>query len=319
MSDKITDRYVVNVSSILDYMQDPCRWVFKWVENRVPRTEARALRFGKLLHVLFEKHLLGVSVEHALETTRSEWIVKRDQYRTDAPEWQIAQDALDDLKDLWEPMSLWKDRYPFEGDPLEVEKAFEMPHPLDHTILMRGRPDRVQIYQGRIYHIQNRSLAAGVNFPLYLRLQRRSYHEHLYGEAINRAYGGGYGGTFFNLYRKLKYRSKPTKKQEANGEVGTILHTMDEMFWQHPMHIDLSGQLHQHVMLCIYRHAWNMRATEAHYRATGELPPPNERLNGGPYGNREDEYYRVLLGEIDLDNDTIFKDREDTYTTNEEE
>lgn len=318
MSDKVADPYYVNVSSILDYMQDPCRWVFKWVEGRVPRNEARALRFGKLLHVVFERYLLGTPIKAALESVQREWTAKRDQFHTDAPEWQVCQDALDDLKDLWEPMMLWKDRYPFEGDPLEVEKAFEMPHPLDPSIIMRGRPDRVQMYQGRVYHIQNRSLAAGVNFPLYLRLQRRSYHEHLYSEHIAHTYGNC-GGTFFNLYRKLKYRKKATKAQEAKGEPGDVLHTMDEMFWQHPMGIDLSSRLHEHVMKSILYHAWSMRDTEQRYRHDLVLPAPNERLNGGPYGNREDEYYRVLLGEIGLDDNEVFKDREDTYATNQEE
>jgi hypothetical protein len=214
-----------------------------------------------------------------------------------------------------EPLSLWKDRYPFDKAVLEIESPFEFIHPREPQIMLRGRPDRVGIYAGRLYHVQNRSLAAGVNFPLYLELSKRSYHEHLYAEAIAKKYPDyPYGGTFFNLYRKLKYRKKATKAQETKGEPGEIVHQISELFWQHPMGIDLESQLHKNVMGSILDHAVAMIDTEAAYKTHGIIPPPNEKLNGGPYGNTLDPYYRVLTGEIQLSDDTYFKNREDTYS-----
>jgi hypothetical protein len=131
----------------------------------------------------------------------------------------------------------------------------------------------------------------------------------------------GYGGTFFNLMRKLKYRTKITKANPL-GEVKTY----DEMFLQHPMSITVldpdavtssqSGMLHYNVMECVLKHAHQMRMVRDHWLddpVMDALPAPNEDLNGGPYGNSRDEYFRVLIGEIDLMDDRYFKDREDTY------
>lgn len=315
-----TEQYIVNVSSIQDFMQCRFRWVCKWIENRVPVDDARPLRFGKLLHRVYEWHLKdGLPMHEALVAARTDWGTALSKLTPDQPGWQVARDALDDLDQMWEPMMLWADRYPFEVRVLEVEEPFEMVHPGNDSIIMRGRPDRVGVYQNRVYHVQNRSLAGGVNFPLYLELSKRAYHEHLYGEYLAHKYDTRrYGGTFFNLYRKLKYRKKQTKKQEETGQLGDILHPISEIFWQHPMGIDLKSPLHKHVMDSILKHALDMREVERRYRTFGEVPAPNEKLNGGPYGNRLDEYYRVLTGEITLDDPTYFKEREDTYAVVEE-
>jgi hypothetical protein len=329
--------YVVNVSSVQDFMQCRFRWLCKWVENRVPLRDARPLRFGKLLHALYEAHLReGLPMERALARTQMIWGVHLRDATTEEDR-EDAKEALDDLAQMWEPMLLWKDRYKFDLPLLEVEEPFMIrPFP-DQSIVMRGRPDRAGVYDGKVYHVQNRSLASGVNFPLYLELQQRSYHEHLYAEALDRKYGAAnpdgftfpdgqhmehglpYGGTFFNLYRKLKYRKKPTKKQEAAGEPGDILNPVESIFWQHPMGIDLKSELHGHVMESLNRHIDEMRKVEQKYRDYGIVPAPNEKLNGGPYGNRLDEYYRVLTGRISLHDNEHFKDREDTYAPATEE
>jgi len=314
------DLYYVNVSSVQAYMKCPFRWVCAWVENRVPADDARPLRFGKLLHKVYERHQAeGMSMQDALALSRSEWQTLAALTQPDTPDWSVARDALADLEQIWEPMLLWKDRYPFEIPVLEAEAAFTMPHPMDAKIIMRGRPDRAGVHQGRVYHVQNRSLASGVNFPLYLELQKRSYHEHLYGAWLAQKYPQyELGGTFYNLYRKLKYRKKATVKQVAAGEPGDILHPISELFWQHPMTIDLKSSLHEHVMKSLLQHIHAMQETERRYREDGVVPPPNESIHGGPYGNSVDPYYRVLTGEIELSDDQYFKNRESTYAVTEE-
>ncbi len=324
----MSNPYVVNVSSIQDFMQCRFRWVCKWVENRVPLAEARALRFGKMYHKIMEAHQGdGIPMNTVLVNVRDEWKEKIKSLTPDMPDWSAGREALDDLHQLWEPILLWKDRYQFDIPVLAIEQPFRMPHPDDPTIELIGRPDRESLYQNRVYHVQNRSLGAGVNFPLYVELSKRSYHEHVYGHYLaEKWFNYKYGGTFFNLYRKLKYRKKPTKKQleaaEAAGApfetAGDILHPVSELFWQHPMGLDLDSDVHQHVMKCVLEYAREMRATADRYRSSGVIPPPNERLNGGPFGNKLDEYYRVLTGEITLDDPLYFKDREDTYAVVEE-
>ena len=42
-----------------------------------------------------------------------------------------------------------------------------------------------------------------------------------------------------------------------------------------------------------------MKDTEEMWRDFGDIPAPNEFMNSGMYGNRIDEYFRVLTGDID--------------------
>lgn len=304
----MTEAYVVNVSSIQDFMKCRWRWVAKWVENRVPKDEARPLRFGKLLHEVYEEHFLThrpMSV--VIEKQRAKWVDTWEAC-TDPLVKQVAWDAIEDLDRYTEPLSMWQDRYPAEGEPLEVERAFLVKSPLDPTILFKGRPDRMQMLWGQLFHWQNRSLAAGVNFPIYVELAKRSMHEHMYAFYARQAYPKiPYGGTIYNLLRKLKYRGVPTKKDPQ----GKILHSMEEMCWQGM--VSISPEMNDHMMEIMSRTAAEMRFTEMLYREDGIWPLPNETIHGGAFGNSIDPYFRVLNGELSLTNDTVFKNREDPY------
>lgn len=288
------------------------RWLCKWVENRVPRNEPRPFRFGKLFHKLFEAHLKdGLTMEAAIAQAREEWIAEVRQQDPNSPEWV---DALEDLETMEEPLLLWKDQYPFDGPLLEVEKPHLVPFPGDTNIIVKIRPDRVQVRKGKMWHVQHKALAANKSFQTFVELQKRSYHEHIYAEGLVREYPNiPYGGTHFDLYRKLKYRRKPTIKQVAAGEQGAILNPIERLFWQHPMPVDLSSPLHLHVIHSLHQHIVEMREVEWKYRKYGITPAPNEGANGGFYGGTPDEYFHVLVGDYDLSNDEKFKDREDTY------
>jgi hypothetical protein len=313
------EAYVVNISSMKDFYKCRYRWACKWLLNRVPRNDARPLRFGKLLHLIFEDFHLGKgSMGEVIQHRKAEWAEARDAAGLGTPAWSVAQDAIEDLEQMTEPLLLWHDTYQFDIPVLEVESPYEMRHPFDPSIILRGRPDRVAVMDGLIWHVQNRGLAAGTNFGLYTELAKRHYHEHVYTAMIwdrykDRADIRGYGGTFFNLMRKLKYRTKVTKANPL-GEVKRY----DEMFLQHPMSIDLNGSLHYNVMECVLKHARAMREVRDRWLddpIMDALPAPNEDLNGGAFGNSRDDYFRVLVGEISLMDDQYFKDREDTYHT----
>jgi hypothetical protein len=291
--------------------------------NYVPREEPPALGFGKLLHVVFENHFNGMSMAEAIRTARCEWSSVDDPINLETI---IRQGALKQLDDLTEPLLQWTDHYPID-QTLEVEEPFAWE--IRPGFIIKGRPDRVVTIDNRVYHMQNRGLAPAVNFGLYTELAKRHYHEHVYAEALAKKYcdvlSNGdilhdkcfkYGGTLFNLVRKLKYRTKVTKAK-PEGEVKKL----SEMFFQHPMSIDLRGPLHAHVMESLWKHILGMKDTEEMWRDFKDIPAPNEFMNGGLYGNRMDEYTRVLTGEIELGDPHWFKPREDTYavdTTQEE-
>jgi hypothetical protein len=115
---------------------------------------------------------------------------------------------LDAFKDTAEALTHWQDLFSID-ETLEVETPFEFVHPDDSSIVVRGRPDRVVVSMGRIFHMQHRSLAAGRNIAQYTEPAKLDMHELVYAYHLRTKYaakGLSYGGTIFNIIRKLKYR-----------------------------------------------------------------------------------------------------------------
>ena len=310
------EQYRVNVSSIQSFYQCRFRWWCTYVMNRVPIATSPALDAGKLLHTIFEDHFNGVSTLEQAASSRCA------AFRELIPSAHLtaqtsALKAVQTIEDLTEAFPLWEDKYPITK-ALEVEEPFEYTDKVEPWILWMGRPDRVVVIQNGIYHEQNRGLAAGTNFGTYTRLQKRSYHEHLYGEYLMKKYcrpwvkkapaKWTYRGTFFNLVRKLKFRTYVGKKNETTK-------TAAEMFYQQPIPLDMTGGLHQAVMLAARQHVTDMRECERRWREDGVIPAPNEKMNGGFSGNSEDPYFKLLIGEVTLDDNEVFKDREDMYAS----
>jgi hypothetical protein len=289
--------YRVNGTSIADFSQCRYRWVSRWILNRVPRDVAPALNAGRVLHLIFEDALTGQrtmeqAAVHHLALMRSE---------------EASEKAIKIIEGLAEALPLWKDTFEFEIPVLEVEQPFEIEIPKYPGILWVGRPDRVGICNGRLWHVQTRGLAAGQNFGTYLTLAKRHFHEQLYAVALSRKYPQyKYGGTMFNLIRKLLYRTNVGKKNEATK-------TAAEMFFQMPMPVNLASPLHKNVMRDAAYHTSQMQGVEREFRSTGNMPAPNDKLNGGFAGNSIDPYFRVMIGEIKLSDDAFFQDRVDMY------
>lgn len=298
------EEYRVNVSSVMDFYQCRFRWWCKWVKNRVPVATSPALDAGKLLHTIFEGHFknpkLSLQQSAAIEIEefrRGIWL----EHPSAQPS---LNEAITTIEDLYEAFPLWTEQYPVT-ESLEVEEAFEYQDPEIPWLIWLGRPDHVVVCANSIYHRQNRGLAAGMNFGTYIRLQKRSYHEHLYGEVLSKKYKRKklkYGGTLFNLVRKLKFRTNVGKKNEKTK-------TAAEMFFQHPAQYSMQGGLHKAVMFAMRSHVMEMKEIIE----SGRIPAPNEKMNGGYGGNSEDPYFKVLINEISLDDAEVFKDREDTY------
>jgi len=305
--------FPVNISSVKRFHQCRTRWLIEWHLNRVPREGALPLNLGKLVHVAFEKYLLQEepSMEKALRATVSEWIdtltaQKAAGMLTDQ-EFEEGIEAKEALDDLWEPLTLWRDQYPV-GQVLEVEEPFELPHPDDPTVLVRGRPDRMALVFGKLVHIQNRTLAPGINFGMYTERAKRDYHELIYAWAMKQKYPQyQYGGTLMNLIRKLKYRAKPTK----NCPEGKILHSTDEIFGQFMVPM-MDHQIGLAMTNLLYD-ANEMRRVVQQYEEAKIIPSPNRQLDGGPYGNKIDPYFNVFMGKYSVYDDTFFKEKEDLY------
>jgi len=303
----MTEPYIVNVSSVQTFMQCRYRWVCQWVYNRVPRKEQDALMLGQVIHLIFENHARkGISLSEAALDQMN--FLRAGLHLMTPWDRETAETTLTKLNELFEAWPLWHDMYPMDVPVLEAEEPFTIEFPEMPGVVFRGRPDRVCIMSGQVWHVQNRGLAAQMNFATYARLAKRHYHEHLYAEHLARKYArdGDYGGTLFNLVRKLKFRTYVGKKNENT-------RTAAEMFWQHPMSIRLDSLNHRTVMEDLFDHIEEMQRIEMRVRDGGRLPAPNDKLNGGFSGSSEDPYFKLMIGEIRLDDDKWFKNRTDTY------
>lgn len=314
----------VNVSSVQSFASCRFRWWCEWIMNRVPVATSPALDAGRLLHRAFEVHFRdGVPLDVSLQRECAEF--RRLIPAAHPAARPSAYKAVEQMEDLIEALPLWKDTWDFD-EVLEVEEPFEMedyiPHPRSggllggEHIVWIGRPDRVVRTGNLIWHSQNRGLASGMNFGTYQRLGKRHYHEHLYAEGLAKKYPSRkvgrkrvtlkYGGTWFNLVRKLKFRTNVGKKNEA-------VKTAADMFWQGALSINLDSPLHKSVMMTLRQHVAEMIRVKDLWENHGIIPAPNDKLNGGFSGNSEDPYFKLLIGETTLDDPEVFKAREDTY------
>lgn len=301
--------YHVNVSSMQEFAQCRFRWWCKYVMNRVPVAESPALDAGKLLHRIFERHFSGTC--SLVQAASLECAAYREMIALAHSTAQTsALKALSLIEDLAEALPLWEEKFPID-EVLEVEQSFEMQDEENDDLIWLGRPDRIVRIGRGIWHTQNRGLAASMNFGTYTRLGNRHYHEHLYAEAMSKKYCTGkkklkYEGVIFNLVRKLKFRTNVGKKNEATK-------TAAEMFWQGPLNIDLNGPIHRGVMHTMRQHAEDMLWCQRKWEDDEYIPPSNDKMNGGFSGSCEDPYFRVLIGEVQLDDDSVFKNRELMY------
>ena len=299
---RITKLDYISVSSMEDYLDDRLRWCYKWVENRVPRHVSSALVVGKLIHAAFEEHFkTGLPVDMALQN-----LLPKEGAFLDPKE----QKEVDLARSMIEPLAFWKDQFPVE-ETLEVEQPFEFW--LTSGAKFRGRPDRVVKVYGKAFHMQHKTMSAGVRADTFMMLMSEKAHELLYAYYLRKKYaklGLEYGGTIANIIRKLKYRSKPTKAEP----MGKILHTPEEMLFQNAVPIDWES---------VMRAFDEVNDLSIHMDRTLEmylsdkLIPRNRRLDGGRYGNSIDPYTLVAVGELDINDDTFFMDREETYETEE--
>jgi hypothetical protein len=302
------DQIVLNISSVKSFLKDRRRWYYEWVLDRVPRKGQKALTFGKVLHLVFEEHFKAkVSMAEAIDLVIKGQRVIALATKDESEKADIIA-AIEELEGYREPLSMWTDQYPIDKT-LAVEEAYEFPHPKDERIIIRMRPDREAVIFGKVFHVQNRSLAAGKNIGLYTELMQRDMHEMGYGFGLRLKHPEyEYGGTLFNLLRKLKYRSKPTKAEPD----GKILHPVSEMMGQymipaHPEQIVSAMNDLQWV-------AYEMERTVDGIK-NGNWPASSRDMDAGMFGNSKDAYFGVLMGTEDIYDDTLFKPREQMYAT----
>lgn len=197
----------VNVSAVKTFLYDQLDWYYAYVLKRVPRQVSPALQMGTLWHGLLEELAKTSSREAAKEWAFKE--IANDGTFLDV-EFQEQAEHMLNLFDAY------RERYEFE-ETLLIEAPLET-QLLGGPHILVGRPDRVVRYQGKLWHVQNRTLSDRTVMPVYLAAAERDLHELAYAYLIQRHYqlhADGYGGTLMNICRKISKKKLAEDPQSA--------------------------------------------------------------------------------------------------------
>lgn len=195
----------INVSQVKTFLNDQLDWYYVYHLRRVPRRPEPALTLGTVWHAMLEELAKGASRDDAKKAGMDsvEAAVQQMQLEVHSTP-QDVEDLLDDSEHLFNLFDHYEERYEFE-QTLLVEDALEMPLPSSPHILL-GRPDRVVRYQGKLWHVQNRTLSDRTVMHVYLAAAERDLHELSYAALIQNRFNipwEEYGGTLMNICRKV--------------------------------------------------------------------------------------------------------------------
>lgn len=296
----------LNISQAKTYRENPVKWYYRYVLGRESRAAASAaLSVGTAFHTFMEFYPEGMEAATLQISAEYARLVRENH-----------ADAAADLRKEWDQLAAilphWSDRFDFQTLSVETELEATLPSG-KHTLY--GRPDRIAVWSGRLWHIQNRSLAGSKPIATYLKAAILDPHELGYAWLIGQEYpkgswngiefGHSYGGTLFNIVRKL----------QLVGKNGKQLHSPDECFVQE--FIPISPGLVEQNLRGLEQIADEMEAI-----IEGTRPRPylcSDACRLGSYGNSLCSYFPVCAQQADIHDDRLYRDAVDPYALRAEE
>jgi hypothetical protein len=277
----------VNVSAVKTFLYDQMDWYYAYVLKRVPRTTSPALQMGTLWHGLLEEFAKTGSRDAAKEWAFKE--IAKEGVLLDV-EYQEQAEHMLNLFDAY------RERYEFD-ETLLVEAPLEVvllggPH------VLVGRPDRVVRYQGKLWHVQNRTLSDRTVMSVYLAAAERDLHELAYAHLITRHFKlhlDQYGGTLMNICRKV------SKKKLAEDPQSAFIQEF----------IPIAPTQVAEAIEDIIQVADDMAAIVAGIRR----PTQNRDTDKGRFGNRLSDYFPVKNGHSTLYDEHRYTAAESRYDT----
>lgn len=277
----------VNVSAVKTFLYDQLDWYYAYVLKRVPRQVSPALQMGTLWHGLLEELAKTSSREAAKEWAFKE--IAKDGTLLDV-EFQEQAEHMLNLFDAY------RERYEFE-ETLLIEAPLET-QLLGGPHILVGRPDRVVRYQGKLWHVQNRTLSDRTVMPVYLAAAERDLHELAYAYLIQRHYAlhpDKYGGTLMNICRKV------SKKKLAEDPESAFVQEF----------IPIAQEQVAEAIEDIIQIADDMQAIVDNRRRAVQ----SRDTDKGRFGNRLSPYFDVRIGRTTLYDDVSFTAAESRYDT----
>lgn len=290
-----------NISAAKALQRSEAAWYYQYHLGRVPKRQAPALAAGTFAHQFFELLHTGIPNDRALARAQV-WL---GEHRRGLLVEGFAEqvEKLDQESDiLLELLPHWQDR--FEFTTLQVEQELEAPLPSGSHILY-GTPDRVALWQDKLWHVQNRTLSSSTPMGPYLKAAQLDLHELGYAWLINNSSSCmceewsnyPYGGTLFNIVRKLK----------LTGAKGKPLHHPEECFIQE--FLPVNPKLVRTALEELERLGNRMvkiLQEEPEPNFQGRICPAHCTL--GKYGNSLCGYFPVCSGQTTIEDDTLYED-----------
>lgn len=270
-----------------------CEWLWwaRYVKQRVPRRFDVAPAGGTFWHSLMAKFTELKDKQAALEYVLPEMQRVRNQILG----FGGTDKDVEDFQDLCDRLILLFDSYDdfvAKEKTLFVEEVFESKLPLlgqlQHTLM--GIPDRViEMSDGKVWHVQYKTLSDRVPPHVYVAATERSLHELAYAYLITQRLNipfSRYGGTILNVVRKISMKAikmdtrkafiqemVPIQEDQVHAALSDIVRVADRM---------------ERIVLGV------------------AVPIQSRTADTNRYGNGLSGYYDARRGLTDLDDDRFF-------------
>jgi len=284
VSGEIDFSTATSVSEVLDFIHCPQYWANKYVFQRQEIAPiAKPLRVGTAVHEVLEQFMLG----------RDKLGVDPVSTRLTEPEDDLIGEVMDLLMDEWYGVHVL-------GQP-KWTAVISTEEPLALYIgghLVVGTPDAVVEYNGKLWHVQHKTLAQSKPVATFIKLVARSYHEALYHWMLRAKFPDReIGGTMLNIVRKMS--RKRAQEDPTQG------------LWLEWLAIDNDKSARALKDLTYYLDLMADQREILDTKRHRDMPfvPQNRKMCAGTFGNSLCTYYHVCQdnGQI-LWDDRLFQE-----------
>jgi len=203
----------INVSRIQDSFKCEVYAHNRWRLGAQPVFEGVPMRIGSAWHAAMESLMKGGSLDMAHQAAAN--------VLSTVDESMLPEKKLDEFIEQSELVRFLIPHvsFPPEWEILQVETELQMNlEALDGTIItLRGRPDAVIRWNGKLWHVQHKTTNKSVSWPFYEQAIARSFHEAAYTAMLeaSKLYSEPVAGTVLLGMRKLSLASAKKDPQSC--------------------------------------------------------------------------------------------------------
>jgi len=188
----------LNVSRIKDWDWCPQYQGYRWEEKRVRvGGPGRALWLGSRVHEVLAAAMEGKDGGKVVEGCKEE-----DEAQAKALD--VAVEVWKGKIKPWERVLMVEEALETRVGGFDVETGMNWTTKRTEPVVVFGRPDAVVVWRDKVWHVQHKTVGAGVPVAVFSKGVKRSLHELMYAKMLKEKWPKmAYGGTMLNVVRKL--------------------------------------------------------------------------------------------------------------------